>query len=194
MFVSDLRHFLDMPDDVPAPARRMAEHLISVVRAATAGDAGLSWVTAITCMRRPAHRACPGHLTVLRTDVPSSIEWRCESCGDAGVISGWERSLFDLRSAGTDGHIADGRGVIISTEVAATLRGLTLIDSEGERRVFRARVVPEGILLDGDEDDLDELLGYIAAEANHEQNRGRRRRLDAAFDLLRVALAQSGHR
>ena len=43
-FVSDLRHFLDMPDDTPAPARRMAEHPTLVVRVATAGDAGLSWV------------------------------------------------------------------------------------------------------------------------------------------------------
>jgi hypothetical protein len=34
MFVSDLRHFLDIPDDAPGPARKMAEHLGFVVRAA----------------------------------------------------------------------------------------------------------------------------------------------------------------
>lgn len=33
VFVSDLRHFLDMPDDAPAPARRMAEHLARIVEA-----------------------------------------------------------------------------------------------------------------------------------------------------------------
>ncbi|MDA8311944.1 MAG: hypothetical protein M0Z46_15310 [Actinomycetota bacterium] len=27
MFVSDLRHFLDLPDDAPGPARKMAEQL-----------------------------------------------------------------------------------------------------------------------------------------------------------------------
>jgi hypothetical protein len=40
MFVSDLRHFLALPDDVPGPATRMAERLTAIVRAATAGDAG----------------------------------------------------------------------------------------------------------------------------------------------------------
>lgn len=88
MFVSDLRHFLDLPEDAPAPARRMAEHITLIVRAATAGDAGVPWVSALDCKRRPARRACPGHLAVFWTDVPASIEWRCTSCGDEGVISG----------------------------------------------------------------------------------------------------------
>ncbi len=38
VFVSDLRHFLDLPADVPGPARRMAEHLTLIVRAATSGE------------------------------------------------------------------------------------------------------------------------------------------------------------
>ena len=53
MFVSDLRHFLDIPDDAPGPARKMAEHLGFVVRVATAGEAGAPWVSALTCRRRP---------------------------------------------------------------------------------------------------------------------------------------------
>jgi hypothetical protein len=35
VFVSDLRHFLGMPEDAPGPAKRMAEQLTSIVRAAT---------------------------------------------------------------------------------------------------------------------------------------------------------------
>lgn len=31
VFVSDLRHFLDMPQDVPVPAPSMAEHLALIV-------------------------------------------------------------------------------------------------------------------------------------------------------------------
>jgi hypothetical protein len=34
MFVSDLRHFLDIPFDAPGPARKMAKHLGFVVRVA----------------------------------------------------------------------------------------------------------------------------------------------------------------
>jgi hypothetical protein len=39
MFVTDLHHFLDLPEDTPGPARRLAEDLTNIVRAATAGDA-----------------------------------------------------------------------------------------------------------------------------------------------------------
>jgi hypothetical protein len=45
MFVSDLRHFLDLSDDAPRPARKMAEQLGNVVRAATAAEAGTAWVS-----------------------------------------------------------------------------------------------------------------------------------------------------
>ena len=34
------------------------------------------------------------------------------------------------------------------------------------------------------DDDLEELVGYVAAEANHEPNRRRKRQLDAALDAL----------
>ncbi|MGI8983692.1 MAG: hypothetical protein ACR2HM_04035 [Acidimicrobiales bacterium] len=184
VFVSDLRHFLDMPEDVPGPARRMAEHLTLLVRAATAGDAGQAWVTALPCRRRPGRRPCMGHLAVFRSDVPPSIEWRCDACGDDGVISGWERSPFDLRPRRPEPLSAPTLGVVVPPDVAATLRDLRLVDTAGERLVFRARHTEEGIVLAGDADDLDELLGYVAAEVNHEPDRRRQKRLDQAFEVL----------
>lgn len=42
-------------------------------------------------------------------------------------------------------------------------------------------------------DDLEELIGSVAAEANHEPNRRRQRRLDCAFDALNSG-AQTSHR
>ena len=35
-----------------------------------------------------------------------------------------------------------------------------------------------------DAEDLDELIGYVAAEANHETNRRRQKRLNLAFAVL----------
>lgn len=189
MFVSDLRHFLDMPDDVPAPARRMGERLSLIVRAATAGDASVSWVSALTCDRRPGHKSCPGHLALFRSDIPASIQWRCTACGDEGVISGWERSPFDLRHHRDDA--GDTLEVVIPPDVAATLRTLLLLDTTGEQIVFRARPSAEGIVLAADEDDLDELTGYVAAEANHEHDRRRQKRLDQAFGVLNDLLKEA---
>ena len=191
VFVSDLRHFLDMPEDAPAPARRMAEYLTLIVRAATAGDGGRRWASALNCTRRPGRRPCPGHVGVFRSDVPPSIQWWCTSCGDEGVISGWEGSPFDLRAHGVLRALGEVRAVVVPADVAAALRSLVLLDTDSERLVFRATVTDEGVALVGDDDDFEELIGYVAAEANHEQDARRQKRLDAAFDVLNDALSET---
>jgi len=56
VLVTDLRHFLDLSEDAPGPARRLAERQSNIVRAATAGDVGTAWKSALPCRRRPAHR------------------------------------------------------------------------------------------------------------------------------------------
>ena len=128
---------------------------------------------------------------MLRTDIPASIHWRCVSCGDEGVISGWEGSPFDLRTNSVDDGLGEAIRAVISSEVAATLRSLVLVDSTGERLIFTTRIVEGRVVLQGDLDDLDELIGYVAAEANHEQDRRRQKRLDAAFDVLREVIAEA---
>jgi hypothetical protein len=187
MYVSDIRHFLDTADDAPAPARRMAKHLGDVVRAATSGPAGESWLSALTCRRRPGHRSCPGHIAVCRDDVGASIEWLCVSCRDQGVISGWEGCCFDLRPKGPNKVGAQSVPVVIPVDVAATLRTLMFLDTDRERLVFGAIAEDDDVVLDGDEEDLEELIGFVAAEANHESDRRRQKRLDAAFAVLNDA-------
>ncbi|MGH3473161.1 MAG: hypothetical protein ACRDPG_14085 [Nocardioidaceae bacterium] len=192
MFVSDLRHFLDMPDDAPAPARKMAEQLGNVVRAATATEAGTAWVSALPCRRRPGRRPCPGHIVVFRPDLPARIEWHCNSCGNEGVISGWEGSYFDLRAPRPrrpHGAVAD---IVVPNEVATALRDLRLLNAECERLVYRARATDDGVVLSADGDELDELLGFVAAEANHAPNHRRQQRLDRAFAVLSDALQTMG--
>jgi hypothetical protein len=120
--------------------------------------------------------------------VPPSVRWRCTSCDDDGVISGWEQSPFDLRSRRTDNDGGELLHVEIDDDVATTLRGLMLLDTTSERLVFRARPAATGIMLTGSADDLDELIGHVAAEANHEENRRRQRRLDSAFKALNDTL------
>jgi hypothetical protein len=190
VFVSDLRHFLDMPEDAPGPARAMAAQLFDLVRAATGEDPGTPWVSAIVCRRRPGNRPCRGHTVVFRPDGPGSIEWRCERCGDDGVISGWEDTAFDLRSPSP---AASGAGrassLAVSDEVAAALRDLQLLDSDHERLVYRMTGSASGAVMTTTADDLDELLGFVAAEANHEVDRRRRKRLDDAFAALHAALS-----
>lgn len=121
MLVADLRHFLDLPDDVPTAAVRLADQLRGIVRAATAGDAGAHWVTALPCQRRPGRRRCPGRIRVRRTDAPAPITWECTACGDSGSIGGWPGTSDDLSGQRLS---ADGpaRDIRVSEHLAASLR------------------------------------------------------------------------
>ena len=188
MLVSNLNHFLDLSDDVPAPACRLAQHFGSIVRAATAGErVGDRWTSALPCRRRPGHRPCPGRITIARPDPPAPIGWQCSVCADEGVISNWEDSPYDLRRRRLTvvGAVSE---VVITDEVATTLRELMFLDPDCERLVFGMRAHHDGgAVLHATEDDLEELIGFVAAEANHESNRRRQRRLDAAFDALNTA-------
>jgi hypothetical protein len=190
MFVSDLRHFLDIPDEAPGPARKMAQHLGFVVRAATAGNAGAPWVSALNCRCRPANRPCAGHIAVFRADLPALIEWRCTACSDEGVISGWEDSLYDLRQPRSSSEEEPRHETRLTDEVGATLRELMYLDVECERLVFQMHSSGKGTILTASAEELDNLLGFIAANANHETNRRRQKRLDAAFDVLTDALQE----
>jgi hypothetical protein len=126
-------------------------------------------------------------LAVFRADLPAPIEWACRSCADSGTISGWEGSAFDLRRGGPTSRGEAGSEVLVSDEVADTLRSVLLLDPDSERVVFSARAVDDGALLVGDVTTLEELAGFVAAEANHEPNRRRQHRLDEAFDALNTA-------
>jgi hypothetical protein len=191
MFVTDLHHFLDLPEDTPGPARRLAEHLANIVRAATAGDAGTGWETALRCRRRPGNRACPGRMIVLRTHTGEPIRWECGTCDDQGVISNWEDSPFDLRRHGVT--LAETTHVIVlDNEVVAALHDLRLLDLDCERLVFRIRAHHDSAVLSVTDEDLEELIGFVAAEANHEPNRRRQRRLDSAFHALTTAAQTAG--
>ena len=191
VFVSDLRHFLERPGDAPGPAVRMARRLSSLVRVATAGPTTAAWVSALPCSRRPGRRPCPGRMVVARPEASASIEWRCNVCAEEGVITGWEDTWCDLRLR-SPRPVGTLHEMLISDEAAATLCDLQLLDPESERLVFAARADPSGrgALMEGDDDDLEELAGCVAAEANHESDRRRQRRPDDVF----VALSDVGNR
>jgi hypothetical protein len=76
----------------------------------------------------------------------------------------------------------------LTDELAATLRELMYLDMECERLVFQMHSSSDSVVLTASADELVELLGFIAANANHETNHRRQKRLDAVFDVVTEAL------
>jgi ribosomal protein S18 acetylase RimI-like enzyme len=188
MFVSDLRDFVDVGDDSPAPARRMAAQLGMIVKAATAAEAGQSWVSGIGCTRRPGRKPCLGRIGLHRSEVPPSIRWECIACGDEGMIHGWEESDADLRST-LEAPLEQPTTVMVSYEAADLLRSVLLLDAEVERLVYRGRARGSRVEMMGDIDVFGELLDAVASEANHEAKPRRGKHLDALLSVLADALS-----
>lgn len=188
VLVSDLRHFLDMPDDAPAPAKRLGSQLGAIVRAASARPIGSGGRSAVGCMRRPGRRPCEGFMMVFRR-MNGEVAWSCDSCGDEGVIHGWEGSPADV--SGLDDSYAEGDTValLIPKDLSDLIRGVLLLDDACELLVARAEGRSDGVVLIGRTGAFEELIEHVASEANAETNRRRMRQLDEACSALEAALA-----
>jgi hypothetical protein len=188
VLVSNLRHFLDLADDVPGPARRLGAHLAAIVRSASAYPAGSGATSAVGCTRRPGRRPCEGFVMVFHR-WNGEIAWSCDVCGDEGVITGWQSSPFDV--SGLDDSYVEGDVIVVemARDVFDVVRGVLLLDAASELLVARAQGTSTGVVVAGRVGAFEELVEYVAAEANAETDRRRRRRLDDACQVLEDVLA-----
>ena len=117
--------------------------------------------------------------------------WTCSNCPDSGVIHNWEDSPYDLRPP----RRLDEPGLItieLTAEEHAEFRRLELLELDSERLVWGPTAILGGLLLVGSGDDLDNLVGFVAFEANHLEDRRRQRRLDAVVGKREAALKTFG--
>jgi len=117
------------------------------------------------------------------------IAWRCDACGDEGVISGRERSPADV--SGLDDSYARGGEVTLplARELFEAIRGVLLLDDACELLVARAEGSAAGVVLTGRTGVFEELVEYAALEANAEPDRRRVRLLHETCTALGAALA-----
>lgn len=117
------------------------------------------------------------------------IAWSCDACGDEGVIRGLEGSPADV--SGLDDSYAEGDTVtlVIARDLFDVIRGVLLLDDACELLVARAEGSRAGVVLTGRAAAFEELVEYVASEANAEPNRRRLRLLDEACRELEAALA-----
>lgn len=96
-FIANLRHYLG--DDlslikIPKPAAAIREFLGCVVEAVTSRDPDdENRITHLKCREH-----CNGDIFALfDPGDPSTIVWSCMSCEDRGMITGWEKTIWDKR-------------------------------------------------------------------------------------------------
>lgn len=100
-WITDIRHFLNekgkIPSDMPPHARTLALHFGRIIESASERQDGAHPIqTDIPCRRRPGNRKCGGFI-MTGIGEEERIEWRCPSCGDNGMISGWQETAWDKR-------------------------------------------------------------------------------------------------
>lgn len=195
--VTDMEHMeaaLSPDARVPAPAQRLALYLGDIVQAATALEPGGWFRSALPCRRRPGRKPCPGRLMALRAEVPPEIHWECPDCGEGGLITNWRGTYWDFASKRIvppeypDDPAAEAR---LTHEDYRMLRQHVITASvEEDQLVAAAQLSAGAIVMRGPRQYMEELLGSVAAAANHASSRYLQRRLDTLFE--RIARAVEG--
>jgi hypothetical protein len=178
-------HFLnedgELPADLPGPARNLAEFICSLVRSVTSHSFEALVPTGVRCRRRPKRRPCKGEVFAFLNEEVGAIQWNCFTCGDNGFIYEWENTKWDMRDADlipVRFHVEE-RDLILNE----TLAGPDLTD-----RLESAKQVTDSVLVYYSSEELENLIGYFAAEANHNPDRKIQEALDAVYDGLDALL------
>lgn len=173
----DMAAFMAQPlDSSDAPQLADLAHIQSLVYAGTSRP-GRRWHTALPC-RFVAAGECTGHILVQRMHYPTIINWRCSQCDEAGSVSNWEATGYDLTPAVSEpkqvhdvsdvlGGIAEPAEFSITLEqpMFDVLRQVVALDPEVLRLVFGARSTTHGVEVAGRRSDLEVLVSAVAGEA-----------------------------
>ena len=116
------------------------------------------------------------------------IAWSCDACADEGVITGWEGSPADVSGLADSDVGGVEVTLLMARELFEVVRDVLLLDDASELLVARAEGSAAGVILTGCTGAFEELVEYVAAEANAEVDRRRMRLLDEVCTALDAAL------
>ena len=162
-------------DDVTLPlaARRRSAFTRELVEAATSRRVAGSWCSAVGCIARVGRRVCGARIQVEQPG-PGQVSWSCPGCGEAGVITGFVGTEFDMSAYVPSqkklrlwGFDDEGREVLLAgTTHTPSLRAIVA-------RASPTAEVQGLLLLEATVDELDEI--YTLVEHLTDATRSRRR-------------------
>jgi hypothetical protein len=98
-YVSDLTHFVDdQGRAVSGPLGKLGRYLGLIVESASLMKEGHTDYIPLLCGNPVRRKRCTGQLTAGHA-ARDSVEWACPLCGEAGHLTNWSGSEFDLGPA-----------------------------------------------------------------------------------------------
>lgn len=101
------------------------------------------------------------------------------------MIYGWEETIWNLSPAYEPSAPVE---VALDWNRYRALAAVMTFDTDVERIVRSAQVEGDAVVLRADAEDLDLLIGAVAAESNHTSNTKRRRALDEVSQIVEEAI------
>lgn len=132
-------------------------YLQKVITEACAAVPGIVTVTDILCREYVDGYPCNGMISVLRTDVPARITWRCGSCSGKGVLVNWKH-IDDVQFDGTANPESTERPVILRLILSKyefnALSSLKELDMDSQFLIRSAVMNGSGIIVYGSVHDM----------------------------------------
>jgi hypothetical protein len=190
-YVSDLTHFVDdQGRAVSGPLGKLGRYLGLIVESASLMKEGATGYIPLRCGNPVRRKRCTGQLTA-GLAARDSIEWACPLCGEAGHLTHWSGSEFDLGPA-RDLHVYEE-----PCEVLVPLDELDAIRRSGRGSRPLRQLLAEAIRVSdrhcfflGSDRDLSRLKEYATIAANVARGEDRRLldRFAARMDALTTTL------
>jgi hypothetical protein len=193
-WVTDITHFppLGSTDDLPKAARELRDFLGRIISAATARTNRTEFISGLPCRAKIGRSKCQGTISIRRQDLPTPvIHWQCTNCDEGGDITGWRSHAFDLSKGPAAAPDEDEKYLSIELsqiEFAVLLEGENPFDSDSQRIILAAERTSTGVRISAWEGDMDNLIGFIASNANHTGNKKLKKQLLATFDKIQSKL------
>jgi len=101
VMITNIKHFLEEDGTVPElpkEAKELVNFLSVIIESASSNYAVPLSFAATNCRCIIDGKSCTGEIEVWVYPEDNRIGWECLECGDEGIISEWEGTLWDKRN------------------------------------------------------------------------------------------------
>ena len=106
-WITDITHFLDEEGNLisePSQARKLGEFLAVIIVMASYIEPEFPEKYRVSCRRRPNRKPCLKDIVAYVDPETEDIFWKCPKCGDRGLISNRQGTIWDMTDADEIAH------------------------------------------------------------------------------------------